>query len=374
MVKTNMKTVCEFNKCTGCMACIDICPKHAVEIKDDLQTYKAVIDETLCIECNACYQVCQNHSPAFFKQPLGWKQGWVQNELIREQASSGGLATEIARAFVAQGGIAFSCVFEKGTFGFSSADKEEDVKKFAGSKYIKSNPAGIYKQILSQLKSGRKVLFLGLPCQVAAVKNYVKKQEFLDLLYTVDLICHGTPSPKILELFLNQHGKSQADYSDIQFRKKGSFQLWLDGASVTPSGVRDPYLISFLNMLTYTENCYSCPYACRERVSDMTLGDSWGSELSVEEQKKGISLVTWQTDKGMELLSNGGICLMDVDVEKAVSNNQQLNHPADRPQQREQFFKEIEKGIPFNRAVAKCYPKQSARQNIKAVLKRMKLM
>ncbi len=199
-----MKTVCEINKCAGCMACIDVCYKNAIVILDQIRNYNAVIDENKCVDCDLCHHVCPNNKHSTMNRPIGWYQGWALNETIRSSGSSGGIATAIALAFVTNGGIVCSCVFEKGKFLFEIVDKAEKIHQFSGSKYVKSNPVGIYKKLKKEIAFGKSILFIGLPCQVAAIKNYFGENK---QLYTIDLICHGTPSPKLLEMYLyeNKH-------------------------------------------------------------------------------------------------------------------------------------------------------------------------
>ncbi len=366
-----MKTVCDINKCSGCMACIDICPKNAITILDDLSTYNAMINEKKCISCNACHGVCPNDHPLKTLSPINWKQGWAEDEELRATCSSGGFATEIARAFIQSGGVVCSCTFFDGKFVFGFADKVTEVKKFTGSKYVKSNPIGSYKQTKIKLLDGNKVLFIGLPCQVAALKNYIG-DKLCNNLYTIDLICHGTPSPKLLNLFLKQYGLSLKDLQEIHFRKKAKFQVYGDHKGIITNGVSDRYSIAFLNGLTYTENCYICPYAKKERVSDLTLGDSWGSNLPQEECKKGISLALIQTEKGEWLLNLAALCLKDVDLDNAVSHNHQLEYPSKMPGVRVAFFNRI-KYHRFNLLVFQALPKASLRQDIKHFLIKMKL-
>lgn len=365
-----MKTVCELNKCTGCMACVDICPKEAIKVKDELDTYNAFIQDDLCINCNACHNICQNNTKPKFVEPINWYQGWAINADLRASSSSGGIATELMRAFVEQGGTACSCLFEKGQFIFKLCNKLDELKKFTGSKYVKSNPEGSYISVRKKLLEGEKVLFIGLPCQVAALKNYIAPIELQAQLYTVDLICHGSPSPQILDYFLNQYGHGVESVQEIGFRVKDSYQISEDNKTFTPKGVRDRYLIAFLNALIYTENCYSCQYAQKERVSDLTLGDSWGNDMPIEEQKKGVSLILCQSSKGQELLDQAELYLTDVDVEKAIQNNHQLREPSSKPVQRKDFFEGLRKDKKFNRLVTRCYKKQCMRQDIKSVLKR----
>lgn len=365
-----MKTVCEKDLCAGCMACMDICPKQAIEIKDSMFSYNAVIDESRCINCNACHSVCQENTLSVLMKPTFWKQGWAKDEQIREKSSSGGLASAIEQAFIKNGGVVCSCAVQDGKFSFSLVDKETDINRFSGSKYVKSNPQGTYKMMAKKVEEGGKVLFVGLPCQVAAVKNYVKNEENL---YTVDLICHGTPSPQILERFLGDYGIKLSDVQDIQFRVKTKYGLRHDKTSFSVPTVIDNYLTTFLNSTTCTENCYSCKYAKLSRVGDITLGDSWGSELEKEIQQKGVSLLLCQNDKGKELLTQADICLLDVDLNRAIEYNHQLAHPPVKPKQRNLFLKEISNNRKFRYAMLRCYPKRYLKNIVKTILYKLNL-
>lgn len=364
-----MKTVCELDKCCGCMACVDSCGKNAVSIKDTLTAYNAVIDESLCVSCGACEKVCPNINPVAKTEPLGMYQGWSGNEGVRAMASSGGIATELALTFVKNGGQVAACTFSEGKFGFKLFECEHDIEKIAGSKYVKSNPIGIYKLVKRQLQT-HDVLFIGLPCQVAAVKAYVGAEAGARLT-TVDLICHGTPSPQLLDAFLTQSGTSCEQLKSISFREKTKFGL----SAVPPCNQKyknavDTYMRAFLSSVSYTENCYSCRYACLQRVSDITLGDSWGTELPEDERKKGISLILYQTEKGHALLQSAHIELKPVDEAKAVARNHQLVHPSVAPKGRKRFFKSILKGHSFDFAVLRALPKDVISQRVRSLLKK----
>lgn len=362
-----MDTVCKLDACAGCMACIDICPVGAIRIKDTLESYNAEINMDKCIHCNLCKNICQyNRTPEKVK-PIGWKQGWASDETVRQNSSSGGAATAIMRAFVENGGAVFSCYYSEGAFRYGMAESISEIDKFAGSKYVKSNPSGIYKKVKECLKNGRKALFIGLPCQVAACKNYVG-QKNCESLYTIDLICHGTPSPELLEKFLNDYNMALKQVDSIEFRRNNYFSVDTNRRYLSPRGTCDRYTLGFLRALFYTDNCYSCKYAGFERISDITLGDSWGAELSQEDSQKGISLVLWQTEKGKELLKMSDLYLVDVDIEKAISNNGQLKQPSIPHNSRKKFFVSIANGKSFGKAVFMSMPYLCTKQLIKAAL------
>ena len=332
------KFVCEENLCTGCRACMDKCAKNAISIKDNLDFFNAVIDENKCVDCGACHKVCPNNSPVELKEQLSWHQGWADSSEERKKSSSGGFATVLSKSFIQNGGIVCSCAFAEGDFIFKAVETEEEAECFRGSKYVKSNPEGIYKKVKVFLQSQKRVLFIGLPCQVAAIKNFVGEQNQKNL-YTVDLICHGTPSVKILEKYLAQYNIKLGEVKNISFRTKNSFMLKKNEKPIIDSRIQDTYTMTFLSSLNYTENCYSCKYATDRRVGDITIGDSWGSELT-EEIEKGISLVMCQTEKGEELLQLMPFHFEKVNVDEALKNNHQLRHPAVEPDKRKQFFEE----------------------------------
>ena len=242
------------------MACAYVCPKSAISVIEDFESYKPSIDPGLCVDCGRCVSVCQQVHPVPMLKPVTWQQGWALVPEERASSSSGGLAAAIGRGFVEHGGVVCSCIFREGRFEFSVVDDSDSLARFKGSKYVKSDPSGAYPQIQDYLERGTRVLFIGLPCQVAAVKK-MATEKIEPLLYTIDLICHGTPAPMLLESFLDERGISIADTSAISFRSKNNFSLRSNEVLIDTPGVIDRYLIAFLAGLSYTENCYKCTYA-----------------------------------------------------------------------------------------------------------------
>lgn len=69
---------------------------------------------------------------------------------------------------------------------------------FQGSKYVQSDMAGCFVEVKHDLKKRKKVLFTGTPCQVAAIKKYLSRDNIdVSGLYTVDIVCHGAPGPVV---------------------------------------------------------------------------------------------------------------------------------------------------------------------------------
>ncbi len=363
-----MKTVCDLNLCNGCMACAEKCPKKCISIIDNIKNFNAVIDESICINCKLCQRTCPNITKVKKLKPTEWMQGWAEKD-IRVNSTSGGAAASIIKKFIMEGGYVASCLFRDGNFVFDITNDLTMAKKFAGSKYVKSNPSGIYNKIQERLKTD-KVLFIGLPCQVAAVKNYIKNQ---DHLYTVDLICHGTPSIKLLEKYLEEKGYNISNLEDIKFRNKLDMGLFINGKKVEKPRVLDDYLCTFLNSVNYTDNCYSCQYASLDRVSDITLGDSWGSEY-VEEKNNGISLILCQTEKGKELIKGINMSIKDVDLNNAIKKNHQLIHPSVKTNKRDMFLTRIISGKSYTYSTFISLPKVVIKQIIKKLLIKLHLL
>lgn len=361
------KTVCGKNQCCGCMACLDICPKAAIIVKDSIDAYNAVIDEDSCINCDLCKKVCQRNELFPMSKATEWHQGWTLDEKMRNDSSSGGVAAEIEKSFIVMGGVVYSCKFKEGEFLFDRSEDEKSIYEFSGSKYVKSNPQGIYKKIRADLEENRAVLLVALPCQVGAAKKSIPL-KLHDRFYTVDLICHGSPSPLVLKQFLKQYDIKLTVLKKIDFRRKKKYQLSTDKISIEAPGICDCYMTAFLNGLCFTENCYNCDYASMYRVSDITLGDSWGSELDKREQEKGVSLILCQTQKGRELLDISQVHLEDVDIKKAILHNKQLATPSQMPKKRDFFLNKIKEKHSFNWIIRRCYPWICFKQFIKSMI------
>lgn len=369
-----MKTVCGEKLCNGCGACVAKCKRNAISIVDHMSSYDAVINEEKCIQCGACTLICPNNNMPELNEPLNIVQGWANSDAIRKQASSGGIASALMKGFAKHGGYVCSCTFRDGQFVFETSNELNCYEIFRGSKYVKSNPLEAYSKIENLLKSGCKVLFIGLPCQVAGIKNYINKIMYSNL-YTVDLICHGTPSVKCLDYFLKDNELTLNELQDISFREKNSFRLNYKRSELADRNTADSYTISFLNGLNYTENCYYCKFAQIKRCSDLTLGDSWGSELNDSEKEKGISLILCQTERGKKLLEECDIKTFPVDEKKAVEHNHQLEHPSIIPKHRNLFFNNIkQQRLSYTRIIFNIYPQYMIRQSIKKCLIKLRLI
>ena len=142
-----MVTVCEKDQCAGCMACLEVCSKNAINIKDSIKSYNAIIDEKRCINCNACRNVCQVNNNVDMSKPIIWKQGWASDVNIRKkvlQVEQLRLSQEVLWKMEA---FSAAVVFHKVNLCLTFEDDINKLARFSGSKYVKSNPKGIYKKL-----------------------------------------------------------------------------------------------------------------------------------------------------------------------------------------------------------------------------------
>lgn len=299
------------NECMGCMACYNACPFNAIEIIEDQQGFAIPsINQNKCKECRNCERVCP---------PLNKYNGrvmtqktfaaWDIEDSERARSNSGGVATKLAEYAIKNGYVVVGAIIDQDlVVRHRICETVEELDKLRMSKYVQSEVANVYKIIKQKLKESKKVIFFGTPCQVDAVKRVVGT-KYQKLLITVDLICHGVPSPKYLREHLSSFEQNLFNVSTYAFRdnNKYSFQVYLkNGEKKVIEYPKDNYLYAFMKNVLDRESCHRCKYSSIYRVADITLGDFWGiKDLKTEgvtlEKEKGINAVLINTDKGYQV-------------------------------------------------------------------------
>lgn len=361
-----MEQICDKKQCSGCQACKNICPKQCITMKyDEYGVAYPSIDQSSCVDCKACEKVCPVNQPVEKRKAVRAYAAWHNDLTTRRRSASGGAAMAMYETMIEQGGVCFGTKFDPDlSLRIQSAETLEEVHAFRASKYVQASVENSFRQTKDYLQDGRSVLYIGTPCQIAGLKNYLKKDY--ENLITVDLICHGVPSWQHLMdhvKYLNKDIQKQID--DITFRGAYSFQLSLyEGNNVVYQKDRflDPYFTGFLEGLFYRENCYSCPYACDERVSDITIGDFWGlgqEEPCAYNMGDGVSVLLPTTEKGFRFVETlkKKMFVDERPVSEAVHGNAQLMHPSERHPKYEEFRKlYVEQG--FENAAWECTKEQ----------------
>ena len=216
--------------CTGCFACEGVCPKHAITHRADAEGFNhPVINPDLCVHCHACEKVCPVLSPLDKKDNRAVYAGWTQSENIRKGSSSGGIFSELAKAIIADGGVVVGAEMDsEGMVSHTIVSDEKELYRHRGSKYVQSNiRRELYEEIKQILKQNRKVLFTGTPCQVAGMKKFFKDSP---LLYTVDIICHGVPSPLLFKDVYDYVKSKYGEFETFNFR---FLDKWGEGLNVS---------------------------------------------------------------------------------------------------------------------------------------------
>lgn len=353
-------TIEKNDNCTGCRACVAVCPVNAIVEKKGTRLESIYEIGPNCINCGRCKAVCPIDKNFYHTRATSFYSLSSKDEQAKLKSSSGGAAYQFSVSIIKAGGVVYGAGWnaEKQRVEHMRIDRQEMISAIQGSKYVQSwVDRDIYISIQQDLKT-RKVLFVGTPCQIAAVRSYTKDSENL---ITVDLICHGVPSPDFLDEQLHEITSSKVE--KLSFRKGLDFSLFLtsDEKDFYENGYDNPYYSLFLNFASLRENCYRCKYACQTRVGDITVGD-------FEENGKGYSCVVINDDKGESLFTT---CREYVEFKKypidILSNNHAFNKPTVKHKKTEKFTRYYKK-IGLVKAYNKCFRTLRLKRKIKLVV------
>lgn len=359
--------------CCGCSACAQRCPKQCIKMLEDEEGFLyPKVDETKCINCHLCEKVCSVANQAESRMPIDSYAAYNMDDGVRKDSSSGGIFTLLAEKVIAEGGVVFGATWnEKWQVVHTYTETKEGIAQFRGSKYIQSIIGETYKQAEFFLKSGRKVLYSGTPCQIAGLRLFLRK-EYENLL-TVDFICHGVPSPGVFRWYIQEeinnyaarkgrkntvsflpiHSIPKGDVlmpeglsiNGIRFRdkcsgwKKYSFALLLaeasaDGkqnsVSLSYTLEQNSFLKGFLNDLYLRPSCHKCPAKSLKSGSDITIADYWGYKdtPNIIDTDEGISAVLINTVKGQAEFDMLSLIKEKTTYDLIERTNGAINHSA----------------------------------------------
>lgn len=347
------RVICNHDKCTGCTACKDVCPKQCITMQpDELDALHPIVDDSICINCGLCEKTCPNNRELSYKLPHKVWAAWSNDNYVRRTSASGGIACELYRYWIKNGGVATGVVYDRDEgCHFILLEKESDIKTVQNSKYAFSETAGIYKVVKQKLQAGISVLFIGVPCQVAGLYGFLKKEY--DNLITVDIICHGMPPATYLEQHIKSIEDKKKEYTCQLFFRDPKYYTYTYTFTLKNNNgkefynkkvlTRDNYQLGYHRALIYRENCYSCNYAREERISDLTIGDfsGLGRFAPFEYDKHNVSCILENTDKGSALLKklNGALSMFERPACEAFEVEKQLKSPSVKHSKRSIFEK-----------------------------------
>lgn len=355
----NIQEISDSKQCYGCGLCLDICPVSAINFAEDSEGFLfPQVNKSSCNSCKLCLTKCPvKNEPQVtnYEQPKIFA-AWHKDKAIVAKSTSGGIFPALAEYILQHKGVVYGAKFDNNmTLKHEKACDINEIDKLKGSKYLQSNLQGIFKNIQKELSNEKKILFVGLPCQVAAVKNFFGENK--DLLL-VDLICHGVNSPGVFNTYTNYlEKKYSSKIKDFRFREK-SFS-WLapevkvileNGKEIQKAADLDSFYAGFRKNIFLRECCYSCKYTKKQRYGDITIGDFWGVP-EVFLNKNGTSLVFLNNQKGDSVFKAiiKKIVSYQSDFATASKKNPQLSQPSKITHQnrsrRAIFFSKLHKGL-----------------------------
>lgn len=301
-------------KCQGCEACVSVCPQNCISmITDDDGFRYPEVDVKQCINCGLCEKKCPDMN--MLRKVLNRKakdirviKCYAKDDEIRMSSSSGGIFSILAENIIRQGGCAFGVRKISTTeLEFTCVEKLEDIPQLRGSKYFQAHIKEAYSEVKSKLKAGQKVLFVGTPCQIAALYSVVGVTH--DNLITCDLKCHGVPSPESFFKFCTSIEKHTGNKVRDYYRDKSMgwnpvvFTTVLDnGKTISKEAYDDEFNIAFITSMNLRPSCYNCRFAYIPRIGDITLSDNFidAHTASKEDKFKGLSIISLNSRKGTE--------------------------------------------------------------------------
>lgn len=359
-------------KCYGCEACIQICPRDALTMEEDEEGFRyPALDISLCVDCNLCHKVCPyENMPMCYKENKYVFGGYVKDENIRFESTSGGAFSAIVDAFCDKNYVIFGAEAKGLLVWHSYITDKKELAKFRKSKYSQSSIGKSYQEVKDFLKKGKSVLFSGTPCQIAGLKAFLGNCD-QDGLLTVEVICEGVPSPlyvrKYENAILRKFGmlieKLDYRYKGRTFWGRSKWDFQMMETTIASETARkqivlktdrwfNPFWMLWLKHLMSRPSCYQCPFATIERTADISLGDLWGVHIYCPElygNNGGSSLVVANTDKGKIVLKKAENRMYghELEFEDALKYQSPMRKHIDMDPQRKAFMEDLKSQMSY---------------------------
>lgn len=340
--------------CCGCGACAQKCPVHCIEMVEDKEGFlypRCKIES--CINCEQCVSVCPVLNKSEGMNSLkGCYVCYSCDDEIRVNSSSGGLFSLLATETLEDGGTVYGAAFDSDYMVHHiRIDHINQICAIQKSKYLQSRIEDTYVGVQKDLQDGRSVLFSGTSCQIEGLKKYLGREY--DRLLTVDILCHGTPSPMIWRVYLNSLNRNKTNrIIDINFRNKElgwknySLKISYDTDEYySISHYNDIYMNLFLSDVILRPSCYNCQFKDINRAADITLGDAWGINkiLPIMDDDGGTSLLLIHTEKGTEYVErlSGKIRIEPIELNQILPRGADSRVSVKKHPKREVFFERV---------------------------------
>lgn len=340
-----MINILDKHNCCGCGACMQKCPQNCISLTEDDEGFLyPVVEPRGCIDCGLCEKVCPVINQSSSRQPLQAYAAINPDEAIRKQSSSGGIFTSIAESVINKGGVVFGAQFNnKWEVVHTYTETLQGLQAYRGSKYVQSRIAESYTQTEFFLKQGRVVLFSGTSCQIAGLNHYLRKEY--DNLITVDVVCHGVPSPKLWREYLSKAISGEISHINMKDKSHSwrGYYITINSKKKTISerATKNKYMLAFYPLnLSLRPSCYKCPSKAGRSESDITLADYWGVEKLIPnmDDGRGTSLVCVNTEKGASILQSLPLKIVPADYAASVHFNACMVKSTEEPAKRDIFW------------------------------------
>lgn len=327
--------------CTACGACAFVCAKNCITmIEDEHGSVYPSLDSTNCVECGRCQKTCPILSPLDVNTPQIAYSAWSSDEKERETSASGGIAAEIYKKAISEGcDIAGAVQQDDFRVVMQLSSDEKAILKFKNSKYVFSEAWHVYQEIKQSLKADKNVVFIGLPCQVAALRKIFRENE--KILF-VEVVCHGTAPFSYLKQHIEhiEHTKNEKAIR-MSFRDPDTYTYTFtlynkDGKRFYAEVPRktDTYQYAYHSTISYRENCYHCHFAREQRIADITLSDykGLGRMAPCSYGETNVSCILVNTEKGKkfikEMIQEKRIYADERPVREPIEGDPQLRQPS----------------------------------------------
>lgn len=376
-----MISIKDKKNCSGCSACASICPKQCITMTEDNEGFLyPKVNEDICINCGLCEKVCNELHPYEKSEPIHVFAAINKDEDIRLRSSSGGIFYLLAEKIIRESGVVFGARFDENWQVYIDyAEDLDGVEAFLGSKYVQARIGDAYKEVKHFLTQGRKVLFSGTPCQVAGLHKFLRKSY--ENLLSVDFVCHGTPSPKVWRMYLDEVVNEIRNIRSIGFRTKEKgwknfcFNLRYNQSERTISMLSphldNPFMKAFLHDIILRPSCYECKAKGCSSKSDITLADFWGINTVFPEldDNKGTSLIFVNSIVGVKIFANLDIESKETNYAKIKPLNPACYKSSTKHPKRDEFFEKLD-NYNLIQLIDDC-TKGSIKQQLKRIVKRI---
>lgn len=381
-----MIEITDKSKCCGCCACVDSCTHNAIILKNDIEGFwYPVVDKDKCTNCGLCEKVCPElHISELkkndFDKPSKTIAAIHKKMNVRWDSTSGGAFSALADTMYEQGGYVSGAIYNE-DFSVRNyiSNNPEDLVKLRSSKYLQSKAEGLYKEIRELLRKGEKVLACGTPCQMAALRSFLRKDY--ENLIIVDFICRGVNSPKVYRKYLDalerKHGGKvvyvKAKNKELGWRNLTRKVIFDNGKVYYGIHMEDDFRRGYHTNVFCRPSCYSCQYKGFPRMADITIADYWGIEKIDKnlDNNIGTSMILLNSKKGEAYFEQAKDRLewRGTSFESILPGNIALRKSIEPAKiDRKRFFEDLDKGT-FEEVTEKYFPLQEKKISFKSKIK-----